>query len=88
MLRRVLGVTWRDKIATENLYARCNCNAVPASLQAVNARWMFLCNVLRMNENVPARRAMTCYFNEKSHKGRQSNFCIIASVISEECKAG
>ncbi len=25
---------------------------------------------------------MASYFNEKSHKGRQGNFCTIASVIS------
>ncbi len=27
---------------------------------------------------------MFCYFNEKSHKGRQGIFCIIASVLSDE----
>jgi hypothetical protein len=36
-----------------------------------------------MNENVPARQAMAFYFNEKSHKGRQGNFCTIASVLSD-----
>ncbi len=40
-----------------------------------------------MNENVPARQAMTFDFNEKSHKGRQGNFCTIASVLSDEYKA-
>ncbi len=29
---------------------------------------------------------MECYFNEKRHKGRQGNFCTIASVISDEYK--
>ncbi len=62
MLRRVLGVTWRDKTTIENLYARCN--VVPASVQVVNARWRLFCHVLRMNENVPARQAMDCHFNE------------------------
>jgi hypothetical protein len=85
MLRRVLGVTWRDKITIENLYARCN--VVPASVQVVNARWRLFGHVLRMNENVPARQAMYCYFNEKSHKGRQGNFCTIASVLSDEFKS-
>ncbi len=37
MLRRVLDVTWRDKITIENLYARCK--AMPASVQVVDARW-------------------------------------------------
>ncbi len=60
--------------------------AVPASVQVVNACWRRLGLVLRMNENVPARRAMTCYFNGKSHKSGQGNFCTIASVISDEYK--
>ncbi len=69
MLRRVLGVTWRDKITIENLYTRCN--VVPASVQVVNTRWRLFGRVLRVNENVPARQAMACYFDDKSHKGRQ-----------------
>ena len=56
------------------------------SVQVVNARWRLFGHVLRMNENVPARQAMACYFDDKSHKGRQGNFCNIASVISDECK--
>ena len=69
MLRRVLGVSWRDKLRNEDLYARCG--IMPASLQSPNARWRLFGYVLRMNENVPARQAITFYFNEKSHKGRQ-----------------
>ncbi len=30
---------------------------------------------------------MTFYFNAKSHKGRQGNFCTTASVLSDEYKA-
>ncbi len=37
--------------------------------------------------NVPARQAMTCYFNEKRQKGREGNFCTIAFVIFDEYKA-
>ncbi len=47
---------------------------------------LFHGHVLRMNENVPARQAMVWYFDDKSHKGRQGNFCTIASVISDEYK--
>ena len=43
--------------------------------------------MLRMDENVPARQTMSCYFNGGSHKGRKGNFCTIASVISDEYKA-
>jgi hypothetical protein len=37
MLRRVLGLTWRDRVTIRNLRARCN--SVSASVQVVNARW-------------------------------------------------
>ncbi len=65
---------------------------MPASVKVVNARWRPFGHALRMNENVPARQAMNCYFNEKSHKGRQGNFCSIilleiASVISDQYKS-
>jgi hypothetical protein len=36
-------------------------------------------HVLRMNENVPSRQAITFYFSVKSHKGRDGTFCTIAS---------
>ncbi len=54
------------------------------SVQVVNARWRLFGHVLRMNENVPASQAITCYFNDKIHKGRPGNFCTIASDISDE----
>ncbi len=85
MLRRVLGVSWRDKLRNEDLYARCG--IMPTILQSVNARWRLFGHVLRINENVPARQAMAFYFNEKSHKGRQENFCTIASILSDEYNA-
>ncbi len=62
MLRRILGVTWRDKIAIENLYVRCN--VVSVSLQVVNASWGLFEDVLRMVKNVPARQASACYLTE------------------------
>ncbi len=63
MKKRPLGVTLRDNITIDNIYARCN--AKPASVQVANARWRLFGNVLRMNENVGARQAITCYFNCK-----------------------
>jgi hypothetical protein len=53
----------------------------------VNARWRLFGHVLRMNENVLARQSMDCYFNEKSHKGRQGNFFTIDFVLSDEYKS-
>ncbi len=84
MLRRVLRVIWRDKIIIENLYARCN--AVPAGVQVVNARWRLSGHVFRMNASAQARQAIACYLNEKSQKGSPGNFSTIASAISNEYK--
>ena len=42
--------------------------------------------MLRMNEDVPARQAMALYFEGKDLKGRQGNFCSIASVLSDDYK--
>ncbi len=41
-----------------------------------------------LNENVPARQAMALYFEGlgKDIKGRQGNFCSIASVLSDDYK--
>ncbi len=39
-----------------------------------------------MNEDVPARQAMALYFEGKDLKGRQGNFCSIASVLSDDYK--
>ncbi len=79
------GFTWRDKITIQTLYALCK--AMPASVQVVDARWRLFGHVLQMNKNVPARQAMTCSLNEKSHKCRQGNFCTSASVVSDEYHA-
>ena len=84
MIRRVVGVTWRDKITNEALYTSCNLEA--ASVLVVKARWKLLGHVLRMDEAVPARQAMAFYFDEKSHKGRSGNVCTLPSVLSEDFK--
>ena len=39
-----------------------------------------------MNEDVPARQAMALYFEGKDLKGRQGNFCSIASILSDDYK--
>ena len=84
MLRKVVGLTWKQKVTNENLYAMCGLK--PASVQVVNARWRLYGHVLRMNEDVPARQAMALYFDGKEFKGRQGNFCSIASVLSDDYK--
>ncbi len=84
MLRRVPGVTRRDKIIIESLHSPCN--VVPASIHVENISLRRFAHVLRMNENEPAMRAITRYSSKKSSEGRQSNFWTIAFVISDEYK--
>jgi hypothetical protein len=86
VLRKVIGLTWKHKVTNEDLYAMCGYK--PASVQVINARWRLFGHVLRMNENVPARQAMTLYFEGlgKNIKGRQGNFCSIASMLSDDYK--
>ncbi len=56
MLRKAMGLTWKQKVTNEDLYAMCGC--LPASVQVINARWRLLGLFFRMNEDVPARQAM------------------------------
>ncbi len=72
------------RLTNEDLYAMCGC--LPASVQVINARWSLFGHVLRVNEDVPARQAMALYFEGlgKDIKGRQGNFCSIASVLSDD----
>ncbi len=42
--------------------------------------------MLRMKEDVFARKAMTLYFDGKDVKARHGNFCFSASVLSDDCK--
>ncbi len=66
MLRKVIGLTWKHKVANKDLYAMCGC--LPASIQVINARWRLFGHVLRMNEEVPARQAMALNFEGKDLK--------------------
>ncbi len=53
------------------------CLALPASVQAVNARWRHFGHVMRINENVPARQAMTCYLMIKATKVDKATFVLL-----------
>ena len=81
MLRRVLGLKWSDYVGNVDFYARFN--IVPASIQALNARWRLFGHTLRMNDGTPARQAMSYYF-ERNHKGRQGHRIHIASKLFAE----
>ena len=81
MLRRVVNVTWFDKVTNEQLYERCMTR--PASLIAVDARWRLFGHTLRLNENTPARMSMAYYF-VKDMPGRKGNRTTISSVLLSE----
>ena len=81
MLRRVVNVTWSDKVTNEQLYERCMTR--PASLIAVDARWRLFGHTLRLNVNTPARMSMEYYF-VKDMPGRKGNRTTISRVLSSE----
>jgi hypothetical protein len=81
MLRRVVGLSWYDKVSNEALYARCG--ITPASIQVLNARWRLFGHTLRMNDQTPAKMAMAYNFvNDQA--GRKGNRVTIATALSNE----
>ena len=59
-LKRVLGITWPNKIKSEKLYKITK--SKPLSVEITESRWQYFGHVLRMDENAPAQKAMTWYF--------------------------
>ena len=81
MLRRVVGLSWYDKVSNDALYKRCG--ITPASIQVLNARWRLFGHTLRMNDQTPAKMAMAYYFvNDQA--GRKGNRVTIATLLSNE----
>ena len=81
MLRQIIGLKMSDRTSNDALYVRCNVQR--ASAQVIDARWRMFGHTLRMDEDTPARKAMTYYFSS-DQPGRQGNFLTIASVLSKE----
>ena len=85
MIRKVLGLTWKNKITNERLYTMSS--ILPASVQVINARWRLFGHTLRMKDEGPAQKAMASYFTVPGDcRGRQGNACTIASVVSDDYK--
>ena len=71
-LRRVIGVVYPHRISCKKLYKVTK--STPLSVQITKMRWKMFGHCLRMDENTPARRAMTYYFqptNETKFKGQK-----------------
>ena len=81
MLRRILHYKWSDKITNEDLYSEAE--VIPASQQVLESRWNMFGHVLRLNENAPARQAMTSYFNDMRNS-RQGPRVLISTCLSNE----
>ena len=57
MIRRVLNVKWSDKVTNAQLYNRSD--TIPISIQVVHARWRLFGHTLRLDEDTPAKMAIT-----------------------------
>ena len=84
MLRKLMGITWSDRVTNEELYKRSE--ITPASEQAIDAKWRLFGHTLRMNEESPARLAMAYYF-VKDQAGRKGNRTTIATALSDDYNA-
>ena len=84
LLRRVMGISWSDRVTNEALHEESGITR--ASEQAIDARWRLFGHALRMHEDSPARQAMAYYF-VNDQKGRQGNRTTIASALSDDYKA-
>lgn len=60
-LRAVIGVYYPRTISNEALYKKCNTTELDYIIRG--ARWRLLGHILRMSEDVPAKRATVHYFD-------------------------
>jgi hypothetical protein len=85
-LRRIIGVRYPDHIHNDDLYARTR--AKPISKEMFIARWKLLGHILRMSDEVPAKKAMIHYFLEHREVGKYAGRprTTIATKISQDLK--
>lgn len=69
-LRQVLNVKWPHKISNNNLYKACKV-LEPLSVKVARLRWSLFGHILRLDDEVPARKAMKLYCEQVCRsKGR------------------
>ena len=69
-LREVLRIKWPNKISNDKLYDICNV-VEPLSTKIARLRWSLFGHILRLNDEVPAKKAMFLYCKqEKGKRGR------------------
>ena len=66
----MLNIKWPNKISNKKLYDVCDVGET-LSWRAISLRWSLFGHILRLDEEVPARKAMTLYCNHaKGSRGR------------------
>lgn len=83
-LRSVIGVYYPNTISNVKLYERCKCDKMSSLIR--KNRWRLLGHVLRMANNIPAKKSMLSYFNEGiGFRGRPR--ITLPSIINSELEA-
>ena len=69
-IRRLLGITWEDKVKNQDLYDMSGCQ--PISTTIASARGRLLGHILRLDTNSPAQIATSDYFRpgHQPYRGR------------------
>ena len=60
----MLNIKWPNKISNNKLYEACNVKE-PLSLHAARLRWSLFGHILRLDPEVPAKKAMMYYCSQK-----------------------
>jgi hypothetical protein len=65
-LRHIIGVYYPSRISNANLYKKCNMKELEPIIR--NARWRMFGHTLRMNDDIPAKRATIRFFDSDTEK--------------------
>lgn len=69
-LRKVLRIKWPQTISNKKLYNMCGIEE-PISVRVGRLRWSLFGHILRLDDEVPAKKAMKLYFEQgKGDRGR------------------
>ena len=66
-LRQIIKIRWPNKISRQNLYESCKV-LEPLSTKIARLRWSLFGHILRLNEEVPARKVMKLYCDQENGK--------------------
>ena len=81
-LRSILGIRYPNTITNEKLYENCKSNKLSETIR--DSRWRMLGHVLRMADDIPAKRTMIQYFREKTTCFRGTPRTTLPIIINKE----